>query len=191
VRQVKNDSARGLPAHISIPIVLLSGAAFLAVVIYFLRIGFGVEGAALGPTAASPAGPGSRVSRVPSAAGGLPGTSVGGGGPAAQSAPPPQIAAALARLRATLQRDPRNRDALVELAGLELEAGRFSQAQSLYARTLAVRADDPPAQTGEARAFAGLGERARARALLARVLAKHPNFTPALQAKAQLSEATP
>ena len=87
-------------------------------------------------------------------------------------------------------RDPHNRDALVELGGLELEAGRYSQAQSLYARTLAVRGDDPPAQTGEARALAGLGERARARAVLARVLAKHPNFAPALQAKAQLSEAT-
>ena len=82
-------------------------------------------------------------------------------------------------------------DALTELAGLELQAGRFAQARDMYKRALTSRPGDAAAATGEARALAGLGDAPAARALLERVLLAHPNFAPAVQAKAQLSEAAP
>ncbi|MBC5800883.1 MAG: hypothetical protein GIX03_01240 [Candidatus Eremiobacteraeota bacterium] len=43
--------ARGLPPRIYVPIVIVAMAVLLGVIGYFLRIGLGVTGAALGPEA--------------------------------------------------------------------------------------------------------------------------------------------
>ena len=46
---MKSGLARGLPPRMYLPIVFAFAIVFLAIVGYFLRIGLGVTGSALGP----------------------------------------------------------------------------------------------------------------------------------------------
>ena len=121
--------ARGLPPRIYVPIVLVVMLGFLGVVGYFLKIGLGVTGAALGPAA----------TQGDASIGGGP-NGVGGGTPpqAAAAGPPPPVARLLVEMRDRLQRDPRDVGALSALGNLYFEAGKFAQAIPYYRRALAL-----------------------------------------------------
>ena len=55
---------RGLPPRIYLPVLAVVAVVFLAVMIYFLRIGFGVTGSAFGAAATPvPADTGGRSTR--------------------------------------------------------------------------------------------------------------------------------
>jgi hypothetical protein len=99
---------RGLPPRITVPIVLLAAVAVIGIVGYFLRIGLGVTGAALGPQATQGTSGATQRSTVPpvatrapgevtvpqsggiptSGSNALPGNPVGGGGPAPRAPAP-------------------------------------------------------------------------------------------------------
>jgi Flp pilus assembly protein TadD len=165
--------ARGLPPRIYIPIVTVVMLAFLGVVGYFLKIGLGVTGAALGPSAtqgdaniAAPAGP----------------NDVGGGTPvqAAAGAPPPPVARLLVELRDRLQRNPRDSSALESLGSMYFEAGKYDQAIPYFERAIAVNPNDPAVRTDYAAALHGIGQDRRSLAELQTVLAKRPGYSDAL-----------
>jgi cytochrome c-type biogenesis protein CcmH/NrfG len=124
--------ARGLPPRIYVPIVVVIAFAFLALVGYFLRIGLGTTGAALGPQRA-----------VAPQTGGANG--VGGGTPAgsAEEGPPAPIQRLLVELRGRVQRNPRDTAALGGLARLYAAAGKYDQALPYFRRALAVAPGDP------------------------------------------------
>lgn len=184
--------------------------AFLGLLGYFLRIGLGVTGAALGPTAqqgdaniratAAPANalpstdPGDVV--VPqtggaNAAAGAGGTSsrigaangVGGGSPAVASAggaPPAPVMRLLTELRGRVQRNPRDLGAIVSLANLYFDAAKYPQAISYYKRALALDPGNPDTRTDYATALHGVGDDLTSLRELNAVLATHPKFTEAL-----------
>lgn len=164
--------ARGLPPRIYVPIVLVVMLAFLGVVGYFLKIGLGVTGAALGPAAN-----GGDVRAVAGAP-----NEVGGGTPpqAAAAGPPPPVQRLLLEMRERLQRNPRDRGALAALASLYFEAGKFTQAVPYYERALAVDPGDAQLRTDFAAALHGAGDDRRALAELETVLARHPADPDAL-----------
>jgi cytochrome c-type biogenesis protein CcmH/NrfG len=132
---VSAGPARGLPPRIYVPIVFAVMLAFLGVVGYFLKIGLGVTGAALGPAVAQ------GDANLAAAAGP---NGVGGGTPAqaAAAAPPPPVARLLVELRDRLQRNPRDRSALESLGNMYFEAGKFAQALPYYQRALALDPHD-------------------------------------------------
>jgi tetratricopeptide (TPR) repeat protein len=168
--------------------------AFLGLLGYFLRIGLGVTGAALGPMAqqgdaniratAAPADalpstdPGDVV--VPQTggandAGGANGmgsaNGVGGGPPAVAAgagAPPAPVMRLLTDLRGRVQRNPKDLAALVSLANLYFDAAKYPQAIAYYKRALALDPENPDTRTDYATA------------LLDIVLASHPHFAEAL-----------
>jgi cytochrome c-type biogenesis protein CcmH/NrfG len=146
--------------------------AFLGVVGYFLKIGLGVTGAALGPSAND-----TDVRTVAGAPNG-----VGGGTPPQASAagPPPPVQRLLLEMRERLGRNPRDRGALAALASLYFEAGKFAQAIPYYERALALEPNDPQMRTDYAAALHGAGDDARALAQLETVLGKHPGDPDAL-----------
>ncbi len=180
--------------------------AFLGLLGYFLRIGLGVTGAALGPIAqqgdasiratAAPADtlpstdPGDVV--VPqtgganaSAAGGNVGAAngVGGGSPpvaSAAGAPPAPVMRLLTDLRGRVQRNPKDLGAIVSLANLYFDAAKYPQAISYYKRALALDPGNPDTRTDYATALHGVGDDLTSLRELNSVLAAHPKFTEAL-----------
>ena len=189
---VNGGPARGLPPRIYVPIVIVAALVFLGIVGYFLRIGLGVTGAALGPTAqqgdaniratAAPADtlpttqPGDVV--VPQTGG----NGVGGGTPlpAQAAGPPAPIARLLTDLRDRLQRNPNDLGALVNLADLYFDAGKFAQALPYYKRAIALDPDNPDTRTDYATALHGAGQDLASIHELESVLARHPGFPEAL-----------
>lgn len=168
--------------------------AFIGVLGYFLRVGLGVTGAALGPTAqqgdadiratAAPAGalpstdPGEVV--VPQTGGA---NGVGGGPPAAggvAGAPPAPVQRLLTDLRGRVQRNPKDLGALVNLANLYFDAAKYPQAIDYYKRALALDPENPDTRTDYATALHGVGNDLQSLRELNVVLAKHPNFAEAL-----------
>ncbi len=128
-----NVPARGLPPQISVPITLVATAVVVAVVVSFVRIGLGVTGSALGPTAGQ-----SPIPRLSAAT--TQGTGVGGGsaGVAVGAAPPAPVQRLLTEFKSRLARNPRDLAALVGLGDLYADAGKFPQAEAYYRRALAV-----------------------------------------------------
>ncbi len=89
-------------------------------------------------------------------------------------------------LRACLQHNPADTEALAKLA-LTLEAqGRLGEAEALYRRELAVDADRVAATLGLGRVVRGLGRREEAEALIDQVLASAPDMAMAHFEKGQL-----
>jgi hypothetical protein len=212
--KVNAPPSRGLPPRIYIPIIAVFAIVFLGGIGYFLRIGLGVTGSALGPTAQAPAEQGDARIRQPvppvptrapgeaavpqsggvpgSAAGALPpGQSVGGGGPAA--GPPAPVVQMLGDLRARLAKNPRDREALLQLASLYAEANKFSQAVPLYAQAVALDPNDADARTKYARALfdegtsaSGAGRRSDAIAAFRKFLVVTPDDPRAEDARTAL-----
>ena len=176
--------------------------AFLGLLGYFLRIGLGVTGAALGPMAqqgdaniratAAPADalpttdPGDVV--VPQTGGANAGATgapngVGGGSPAVASAagaPPAPVMRLLTDLRGRVQRNPKDLGAIVSLANLYFDAAKYPQAISYYKRALALDPGNPDTRTDYATALHGVGDDLTSLRELNKVLAEHPHFTEAL-----------
>lgn len=186
-----------MPPRIYVPIVLVCAVAIIGVVAYFLRIGLGVQGSALGrgaaPASQSSIEPvatrapgevaipqtGGALPNVPGGA--LPGHSVGGGGPA--GGPPAPVARLVADLKARIAKNPRDLSALVGLAGLYAEASKFERAESLYARALAIDPDNPDTRIDYATVLHGEGKDLVALHQTGIVLEKRRDFPPALFAE--------
>jgi len=167
---------------------------FLGVIGYFLKVGLGTTGAALGPAVQqgdanirATAAPGEVV--VPQSGGGL-GSSgtgagpngVGGGTPvqAAGGGPPAPVQRLLVDLRGRLQRNPNDLAALVSIANLYFDAAKYAQAIPYYKRALALDPGNPDTRTDYATALHGKGDDLVALHELESVLAKRPNFPEAL-----------
>jgi hypothetical protein len=197
---VTGGPARGLPPRIYLPILIVGSLAFLGIVGYFLKVGLGVTGAALGPTAQQgdsniratgapdaatlpAAAPGEVV--VPGSGGGAPaanGNAVGGGTPAqaAAAGPPAPVQRLLTDLRGRLQRNPKDLAALVNLANLYFDAGKYPQAIGYYRRALALDPDNPDTRTDFATALHGDGQDLESLRQLDIVLAHRHDFPEAL-----------
>ena len=188
---MKSSPARGLPLRIAVPIIVVFAAVFLGVMTYFLRIGLGSSGTALGSNveqgdariAATPVPtdePG--LVTVPQSGGGeAPGNSVGGG-------PPAPVMQELTQLRGRLARNPRDVDALVTFGDLELDAGMYARAESYFGQALAVDPRSAGALYGRAVAQRGSGDRAAAIASFRRYLSVAPHDRNAASARAALHE---
>ncbi len=168
---MKGLPARGLPARVYVPIVVVTMLVFLSVIGYFLKVALGVTGAALGPQAQQgdavvAAGP----------------NQVGGGTPpqAAAAAPPLPVARMLVELRDRIERNPRDDEALAALANMYSDAGKYPQAIGYYRRALAVDPANPNTRTDYASALHATGDDPGALVQLRTVLASHPDFAAAL-----------
>jgi cytochrome c-type biogenesis protein CcmH len=161
--------ARGLPPRIYLPILAVSAICVIALVAYFLKIGLGVAGSALGPEVkTTDAGAQSLATGAPGEvvvpqSGGAP---VGGGGPAAAPAagagPPAPVQRMLTELRGRVARNPHDISALLSLAQLYLDAGKFQQALPYYRRAIALDPANAQARADYATALHAAGdERAR------------------------------
>lgn len=151
----------GLPARIAIPILVVFAVAFLGILGWFLRIGFGTTGSAFGPSG-TPAQQGdARIAATPAPlatdppgtftvpqtgtgptqgnANALPGASTGGGNAAG---PPGPVMQQLTELRARIARDPKDRAALVQLGDMEFAAQKFDKAADYYHRALVLAPAD-------------------------------------------------
>jgi hypothetical protein len=198
---------RGLPPRTYLPILVVTMLAFLGIVGYFLKVGLGVTGAALGPVAqqgdsnlqatAAPVAANALATAAPGEvivpqSGGAPdaggraagggGIAVGGGTPAQGPAagPPAPIQRLLVDLRGRLQRNPNDLSALVNLANLYFDAGKFAQAIPYYKRALALDPGNPDTRTDYATALHGNGDDLQALRELQTILAKRPDFPEAL-----------
>jgi cytochrome c-type biogenesis protein CcmH/NrfG len=104
----------------------------------------------------------------------LPGNTVGGGGP------PAPVMQELTTMRARLKANPDDLAALVALAGMYFDAGKFDQAIGYDKRALALDPGNPDVRTDYATALHQTGHDLDALAQLETVLAKRPAFVPAL-----------
>lgn len=129
------QSERGLPPRIYLPIVALIAVLFLGAMGYLVGLGFGVTGSVFGKSGNGATG---------SSAGST--TSVQGGGP------PAAVMEQLSTLRARIAAHPNDDVAITQLADEYLAAGKFAQAIPLYQRALAVNPKNVAAQTGLAEA---------------------------------------
>ncbi|GAC1302266.1 MAG: hypothetical protein NVSMB19_11390 [Vulcanimicrobiaceae bacterium] len=179
------------------PILVLTTLAFLGIVGYFLKIGLGVTGSALGPEvkAVAPAQQGDANARaqvrpgdviVPQSGGagvavGGP-SGVGGGTPAQVTGggPPAPVQRLLGDLRERLAKNPNDLAALVNLANLYFDAAKYAQAIVYYKRALALDPANPDTRTDYATALHGRGDDLAAIHELEAVLAKRPDFPEAL-----------
>jgi tetratricopeptide (TPR) repeat protein len=175
--------ARGLPPRITIPIVFVGSILILALILNFLKTGLGVTGAALGPSALQSEPPATSAPMgvaVPQSGVAAPGNGVGGGTAApAGGGPPAPIQRLLTELKGRVLRNPRDREALLGLAQLYSDAGKFAQALPYYRRTLALDPSNPQTRLDYASALHANGDDPAARAELRRILASKPNFAPA------------
>jgi len=227
---VPGEPGRGLPARTYVPILVVTMLAFLGIVGYFLKIGLGTTGSALGPTAqqgdanirargadanapdsaglggAPVGGEGILPSTAPGAVGGALATAapgevvvpqsgggnaagavagpngVGGGTPvqAGAGGPPAPVMRLLVDLRGRLQKNPNDLAALVSIANLYFDAGKYAQAIPYYKRALALDPANPDTRTDYATALHGKGDDLQSIAELEHVLAKRPDFPEAL-----------
>jgi cytochrome c-type biogenesis protein CcmH/NrfG len=142
---VKQRPRRGLPPRLALALALPSAAIVLAVMGYFVAVGFGVTGSVFG-TGRFGAAAG------PPAAGQTTGTGVEGGGP------PAAVRAQLSTLRARIAAHPRDDVALTQLGDMYLAAGKYAQAIPYYERALRIAPGNVAAQTGLAEAREALRE---------------------------------
>jgi hypothetical protein len=179
--------ARGLPPRIYLPILTVSAICIIALVAYFLKIALGVTGSAIGPEAKSTALPAQSVATgapgevVVPQSGGAP---VGGGGPAAAPAagggPPAPVQRMLTELRGRIARNPGDLSALVSLAQLYFDAGKYQQALPYYRRALALDPGNPDTRTDYATVLHATGDDLGALEQLSLVLKERPDFPAAL-----------
>ncbi len=161
---------------------------FGGVLAYFLRIGLSTTGSALGPGVVAQQGD-SNIQATPAPgevvvpqSGGAPGNSVGGGSPPQTTAvaPPAPIQRLLTELKGRVARNPHDLSALVGLASLYFDAGKFAQALPYYKRALALDPSNPDLRTDYATALHGASQDLDSLAQLQIVLDANPNFAPAL-----------
>jgi tetratricopeptide (TPR) repeat protein len=192
--QVSGDM--GLPPRIALPIFAAIAVVFIALMGYFVKAGLTEGGTALGSAAPAEQGdariqataapvamqtdaPGTFT--VPQTGTGpiaptsqLPGNQVGGGGP------PAPVMAELAALRARLKANPQDLAAIVGLADMYFDAGKFDQSAGYARRALALDPGNPDVRTDYATALHQTGHDLDALAQLDTVLAQRPKFVQAL-----------
>jgi hypothetical protein len=186
----------GLPLRIALPIFAVIAVVFIAIMGYLVKAGLTDSGTALGYGAPAEQGdarirataapvamvtdpPGTFT--VPQSGNGpiaqtsaLPGNTVGGGGP------PAPVMQELATMRARLKANPKDLAALVTLAGMYYDAGKFDQALGYDKRALALDPGNPDVRTDYATALHQTGHDLDALAQLDTVLAGRPAFVQAL-----------
>jgi cytochrome c-type biogenesis protein CcmH/NrfG len=123
---------RGLPPRIALPIVAVFAIAFITIMAYLLKAGFGSTGSVFGK--AAPAGA--------AAVQGPATTNVQGGGP------PAEVMLQLKTLRDRIATHPNDDVALTQLGDLYLAANKFEQAIPLYRQALKANPKNVAAQTG-------------------------------------------
>jgi hypothetical protein len=170
-----------------LPILTVSAICVIALIAYFLKIGLGVTGSALGPEAKTTALPATQTATaapgevVVPQTGGAP---VGGGGPAAAApaggGPPAPVQRMLTELRGRIARNPSDLSALVSLAQLYFDAGKFAQALPYYRRALALDPANPDTRTDYATVLHATGDDLGALDQLNVVLKERPDFPAAL-----------
>ncbi len=188
----------GLPARFAIPIFAVFAVAFLGILGWFLRVGFGTTGSAFGPAGVAEQGDARIVATaapiatdppgtftVPQTGTGpmqganaLPGASTGGGN--AAGGPPAPVMQALSELRARLARNPKDLAALVQLADMEFDSRHLDKAIDYYRRALTLDPSNPDVRTDYAVAFHQSGHDLDALAQLDTVLKERPDFHAAL-----------
>jgi cytochrome c-type biogenesis protein CcmH/NrfG len=104
----------------------------------------------------------------------LPGNEVGGGGP------PAPVLAELTALRARLKANPNDLAAIVGLADMYFDAGKFDQSAVYARRALELDPGNPDVRTDYATALHQTGHDLEALAQLDTVLAQRPKFIQAL-----------
>jgi len=186
----------GLPPRIALPILAVIAVVFISIMGYLVKSGLTDSGTALGSGAPAEQGdarirataaPVSMVTdppgtfTVPQTGNGpiaqtsaLPGNTVGGGGP------PAPVMQELTAMRARLKANPNDLAALVALAGMYFDAGKFDQAVGYDKRALALDPGNPDVRTDYATALHQTGHDLDALAQLDVVLAKRPAFVQAL-----------
>jgi tetratricopeptide (TPR) repeat protein len=186
----------GLPPRIALPILAVIAVVFIAIIGGLVKAGLTDSGTALGSGAPAEQGdariqataaPLSMVTdppgtfTVPQTGSGpiaqtsaLPGNTVGGGGP------PAPVMQELAAMRARLKANPDDIAALVALAGMYFDAGKFEQAAAYDKRALALDPGNPDVRTDYAAALHQTGHDLDALAQLDIVLARRPAFVQAL-----------
>ena len=85
----------------------------------------------------------------------------------------------IASLKQTVERDPGNFDALVQLGGMYMDAAKFPQAIEYYERALGAR-EDPNVRTDLGICYRQNGQRERALAAFRRVLEESPGHWQAM-----------
>jgi hypothetical protein len=193
---MQSSGEMGLPLRIALPIFAVIAVVFIAIMGYFVKGGLTDSGTALGYGAPAEQGdariqataapvamvtdpPGTFT--VPQTGTGpiaqtsaLPGNTVGGGGP------PAPVMQELATMRARLKANPNDLAALVTLAGMYFDAGKFDQAAAYDKRALVLDPGNPDVRTDYATALHQTGHDLDALAQLDTVLAKRPGFVQAL-----------
>ena len=187
----------GSALRIALPILTVFAVVFIAIMGYLVKLGFGDTGTALlgygapaeqgdarilatpGPAAMVTDPPGTFT--VPQTGNGpiaqtsaLPGNTVGGGGP------PAPVMQELTTMRARLKANPNDLAALVALAGMYFDAGKFDQALAYDRRALALDPGNPDVRTDYATALHQSGHDLDALAQLDVVLKGRPAFAQAL-----------
>jgi hypothetical protein len=184
---VQGEPKNGLPIRIYLPILAVTVLAFAGIVGYFLKVGLGVTGSAIGPMAAISSAPQNALPSqapdevvVPQSGGGAEG--VGGGTPVPANAggPPAPVMRLLTEMRGRLARNPNDLEALVNVASLYFDAAKYAQALPYYRRALAIDPENPDTRTDYATALHGNDDDLQALAELKRVLATHADFPEAL-----------
>lgn len=140
--------ARGLPPRIYLPVVIAIAVIFLAVVGYFLRIGFGMSGSGLAlrePQGDKGGAQGDKTVQQPQ------NVQVGGG-------PPPAVQRQLSGLKAQIAAHPSDDVALVQLGDLYLAVQKYRQAIPLYKRALAANPKNVAAKAGLDEATSGIAQ---------------------------------
>ncbi len=127
----------GLPTRIALPIFLVLGGGFIALLLYFLSIGYGVGGSVFGD------GKSTTTQQAPQS------NNVQGG-------PPPAVMAQVQTLRARIAAHPEDDIAIAQLGDMYLAAGKYALAIPLYKQALKVNPKNVTAQTGLEQATAGL-----------------------------------
>ncbi len=177
----------GLPVRIYLPIIVVFVLAFAGIIGYFLKIGLGVTGSAIGPEAAQTASANALPSQAPDEvvvpqSGGAP-AGVGGGTPVPQNAaggPPAPVMRLLVEMRDRLQRNPNDLAALVNLANMYFDSAKYPQAIAYYKRALVLDPANPDTRTDYATALHAQNDDLESLAQLKQVLDVRPNFPEAL-----------
>jgi hypothetical protein len=194
---MQHSGEMGLPMRIALPIFVVVAVIFVALMGVLVKAGLTDSGTALGSGAPAEQGDARNVRAtaapvtmvtdppgtftVPQTGNGpiaqtsaLPGNTVGGGGP------PAPVMQELAAMRARLRANPNDLAALVTLAGMYFDAGKFDQAAIYDRRALALDPGNPDVRTDYATALHQTGHDLEALAQLDMVLKARPAFVQAL-----------
>jgi len=135
VLRPQNAPQRGLPPRVYLPILLITGALFLAAVGWLVHQGFATGGSVFGTGTGSAA-------HASEATPGAPAVNVEGGGP------PVAVRVQLEQLQRRIAANPKDDVALTQLADMYLAVGKYAQAIPYYRRALAANPKNVAAQEG-------------------------------------------